>query len=458
MEKQTIVIPDLGGVDQVTVLEIFVAVGDMIEPDQALMSLESEKASMDVPSDRAGRVEKILLQPGDVVGEGDACMVVTAGADQVKTDAIISGSAGVHQQEAAVKNSTISGGSSLSGARDGDQALVSGISEDSGQTKGPLAEGLQLRQLGQKGAGNGDGYASPSVRKFARKMGIDIVAVPGSGRAGRVTLDDIAQTVQSRMEALQNRVSKAPVSQCKSHWVDPAKFGPCDEKSLNKIKKSTASAMSRSWERVVHVTQFEKVDITELEQYRSQHKEALKSQSIRLTMLAFIMKALASALKKHPATNASYNEDTAQLWLKQYYHIGVAVDTPSGLVVPVIRDVDQLSVIEIAVQLGAISKRARDGALQPRDLAGASFTVSSLGGIGGTYFTPIVNSPQTAILGVSRSTYEPVWNGREFQGRLMLPLSLSYDHRIIDGAEAMRFLNDYTDCLKALDQKDLSVS
>ena len=274
-----------------------------------------------------------------------------------------------------------------------------------------------------------------------------------------MTLDDIAQTVQARMKLLQKsetpNTAKVP---CKSNWIDPTKFGPCDERPLNKIKKSTVAAMSRSWEQVVHVTQFEKADITELEKYRGQHKEALKSQSIRLTMLAFIMKALASALKKHPAANASYDENTAQLWLKKYYHVGVAVDTPSGLVVPVIRDVDQLSVIEIATQLGSISKRAREGALQPKDLIGASFTVSSLGGIGGTYFTPIVNSPQAAILGISRSTYEPVWNGHEFRERLMLPLSLSYDHRIIDGAEAMRFLNDYIECLKALDQKDLSAA
>ena len=295
-----------------------------------------------------------------------------------------------------------------------------------------------------------DSYAAPSVRKLARKFGVDINSVPGTGLSGRVTIDDIVKTVQARMGVVK------PNTEAKQPWVDPAKFGPCEEKVLSKIKKATATAMSQSWSRIVHVTQFDKVDITELEAWRNQHKDALKAKSVRLTMLAFIMKALVPALQKHAPVNASFNSDKRELWLKQYYHFGVAVDTPSGLVVPVIKDVDQRSVVDIAQALGEISQRARDGALTPKDLTGASFTISSLGGIGGTYFTPIVNSPQTAILGISRAQISPEWDGKAFQPRLMLPLSLSYDHRVIDGAEAMRFLNDYMQALMQLAGRDLA--
>ena len=463
--NDTIKIPDLGGVDQVTVLEVFVSVGDKVAYDQTLMSLESEKASMDVPSDRDGVIQQILVSPGDKVQEGTPFMVLSS------ETATPSESAHAHSSsdttavghKAEIEQSSTYADNALTNTRDESQDTQSVQTVSMDQSTNMRAHELEntpkrdvsvkTQSLGQKvSGGSANVHAAPSVRKLARKFGIDINVVPGTGRSGRVTIEDIVKTVEARLSLVkpQDKVSQS--------WIDPKKFGPCDEKILGKIKKATASAMSQSWDHVVHVTQCDKVDITDLEAYRSQHKDSLKKKSIRLTMLAFIMKSLVPVLQKHPHLNASFNSDTQQLWLKHYYHFGIAVDTPSGLVVPVIKDVDQRSVIDIAQALGEISQRAREGKLMPKDLTGASFTISSLGGIGGEYFTPIVNSPQTAILGVSRAQMAPVWRGDAFQPRLMLPLSLSYDHRVIDGAEAMRFLNDYMHALTQLAKQDLTTA
>lgn len=443
MSKQTMVIPDLGGVDQVTVLEVLVAIGDDIQVDQALMSLESEKASMDVPSDRVGRVVEVLLKPGDVVKEGDPCLVVDS--DSVASPA---GVKTEDEQREQVSTAAILGSSAVQKpAHKADMVLSQ--APDVSQARRQAVQG-EASLSGQSSV-----YATPAVRQMARKLGLDLAQVVATGRHGRVTLDDIAATVQARMEVM-NQQPAPPVAS--SPWVDPTKFGECSEKALNKIKKATAAAMKKAHDTVVPVTQCELVDITELEQYRKQHKDTLYSQQqVRLTMLAFVIKALGQTLQAHPSLNASYQEERQVLWQKHYCHVGVAVDTPQGLVVPVVRDVVQLSVIDIAIALRNLSQKAREGVLLPKDMAGGSFTVSSLGGIGGTYFTPVVNVPQTAILGISRASLQPVWDGKQFAPRLMLPLSLSYDHRVIDGAEAMRFINDYSENLRqivdiALDQ------
>lgn len=435
MANEIVNIPDLGGVDEVVVLEILVKVGDSVTTDQPLMSLESEKASMDVPSDRAGKVTEILLQVGDKVREGAACISVEA--------------------DNTAPQSEVPEGTT------GAQATPVVSHAPAPKTANAVAPAMRTVKVAAPTdtLGASTGYASPTVRRLARQLGVDLAVVPASGLGGRVTQDDIVAVIQAR-QGLAPSVALASSAGASSSpsWQDPTKFGPCEQKKLGKIKNATAKAMTQSWAHVVHVTQFDQVDITALEAFRCTHKDALKAQSIRLTMLAFNIKALAPALKQHPNVNASYQASEKTRWEKRYYHIGFAVDTPGGLVVPVIQNVDQLSVIEIAQQLGELSQKARAGQLTPKDMVGASFTVSSLGGLGGTYFTPIVNQPQSAILGVSRAATQPVWDGSAFQPRLMLPLSLSYDHRLIDGAEAMRFLNDYTAALQALTDCDLDKS
>ncbi|MEC8882861.1 MAG: 2-oxo acid dehydrogenase subunit E2 [Pseudomonadota bacterium] len=431
MAKETMNIPDLGGVDEVTVLEILVAVGDKVEADQAVMSLESEKASMDVPCEKAATVVEILLKPGDRVKEGTACLVLDAEQSKESNKGVKEPKQEAGQNDTAVVKDN----------RKSEENIL--IADPNRLTK---TENEDLKSQVP---------ASPGVRKLARTLGIDIQAVVGSGQYGRVSFDDIAATVLARMQSIKEGAAAGGKRQT---WQDPTKFGPCQEKEFGKIKKATAKAMSQSWSNVVHVTQFEKADITELEAYRCLHKDALKAQSVRLTMLAFIIKAMSQALVKHPHINSSYDPEGQKLWIKEYYHIGFAVDTPNGLVVPVIRNVEQCSVIDIAKMLASISEKARESKLSPKDMVGASMTVSSLGGIGGEYFTPIVNQPQSAILGVSRNRQQAVWDGKSFQPRMMLPLSLSYDHRVIDGAEAMRFLKDMIECLQGLKDQSLDKS
>ena len=434
MAKETMNIPDLGGVDEVTVLEILVAVGDKVEADQAVMSLESEKASMDVPCEKTATVVEILLKPGDRVKEGTACLILDA--EQSKE---FDNVPKAPEQEAEKKDI----------AQD-----IAIVKDDKKSEENILIADPNRLTKTENGDLKSQVPASPGVRKLARTLGIDIQAVVGSGQYGRVSFDDIAATVLARMQSIKEGAA-AEVGGKRQTWQDPTKFGPCQEREFGKIKKATAKAMSQSWSNVVHVTQFEKADITELEAYRCLHKDALKAQSVRLTMLAFIIKAMSQALIKHPHINSSYDPEGQKLWIKEYYHIGFAVDTPNGLVVPVIRNVEQCSVIDIAKMLASISEKARESKLSPKDMVGASMTVSSLGGIGGEYFTPIVNQPQSAILGVSRNRQQAVWDGKSFQPRMMLPLSLSYDHRVIDGAEAMRFLKDMIECLQVLKDQAL---
>ena len=391
MADNMILIPDLGGVDEVTVLEVFIKPGDSVEVDQPICTLESDKASMEVPAEVAGEVATVCIEVGMKVKEGMPLYALVAAKGSEMT-------ASVPEQEISPS--------------------VNPLVQDKTVTKAPVV--------------SANVYAGPSVRRLAHALDIVLEEVNASGPRGRLLREDLYQHIRQAMQS-DAVVDPFPLG-------DPSKFGDTSVRELSKIKQATATHMRRCWQHIPHVTQHDRVDITELEQFRQLCKPVLMEQGVRLTMLAFIFKALADMMSEHPHMNASYDMKNRQLVLKHYCHFGVAVDTPGGLVVPVLKDVDTLSVRDIAHGLQTMSERARQGDLMPKDLSGGSFTITSLGGIGGDYFTPIVNGPEVAILGVSKASMQPVWCDGEFVPRLMLPLSLSYDHRVVDGAEAARFI------------------
>lgn len=423
-ENVTVVVPDIGDANDVDVIEVMVSVGDTIEVDQSLITLETDKASMEVPSSHAGVVTEVLVKVGDKVSQGSAILQVratstasTAPATEVAAPAT----------EAKPESSATNVVSSVAGV----QASQSPVRQS--PTAAYAEADVPLRNLP---------HASPSVRRFARELGVNLSLVNGSGSKGRITPDDVRQYVKT---ALANQgATSAAVSGGGSglevlDWpkVDFSRFGEFDTQPLSRIKKISGANLHRNWVMIPHVTNNDQADITSLEAFRKQLNEEGKKAGTRVTMLAFIIKAVVAALKKFPEFNASLDGDN--LILKKYYNIGFAADTPNGLVVPVIRDADKKGIIEIGQEMGELAALARDGKLGAAQMQGGCFTISSLGGIGGTDFTPIINAPEVAILGVSRSSIQPVWNGKEFEPRLMLPLSLSYDHRVIDGAAAARF-------------------
>ena len=424
MSKDTIVIPDLGGVESVTVLEILVKPGEQVAQEAPIISVESDKASMEIPAPHAGCVDEILVSVGQKVAEGDPFMVMTA-------------------QEAATEKSGTA--SSLAATAPAPQAQVS-AQPAAAQVSTHLAADQEFSS--GKGGKQASVYASPGVRRLAHELGLDLAGIRGTGEKGRVSKEDLLAVIKAKMQAGSGPVW-APLTE------DVARFGPFTAKPLNKIKQATAKHMMRCWATIPQVTQCDSVDISELEAFRQAHKNRLAAQGVRLTMLAFIVKALCDTFTRHPHLNAVYDQDNQTLKVKNYYDIGIAVDTPEGLVVPAIRGCDKLSVAEIATALQAVSQKARDGALLPKDMLGAGCTISSLGGIGGEYFTPIVNGPQVAIIGVSKARIRPEWDGVGFQPKLMMPLSLSYDHRVIDGAEAMRFLVDFGKVLHTMHETNL---
>ncbi|WP_233863070.1 dihydrolipoyllysine-residue acetyltransferase [Paraburkholderia adhaesiva] len=418
---QTVKVPDIGDYKGVPVIEIGVKVGDRIEKEQSLVTLESDKATMDVPSPVAGVVKEILVKVGDEVSEGTGILVIEAegaGAPaaapapkqpvEVPSDAPVPAAAA----PAAVAPSALA------------QAPI--IPAGEGGTRRPS-------------------HASPSVRKFARVLGVDVSRVQGSGPKGRITQDDVTAFVKGVMTgALAAPAAAAPAGGAGGElnllpWpkVDFTKFGPIDPKPLSRIKKISGANLHRNWVMIPHVTNNDEADITDLEALRVQLNKENEKSGVKFTMLAFVIKACVGALKKFPTFNASLDGDN--LVFKQYYHVGFAADTPNGLVVPVIRDADKKGLVDIAKEMAELSKLAREGKLKPDQMQGGCFSISSLGGIGGTNFTPIINAPEVAILGLSRSAMKPVWDGKQFVPRLTLPLSLSYDHRVIDGAEAARF-------------------
>ena len=429
-------VPDIGDFKEVEVIELMVKVGDTIKVDQSLLTVESDKASMEIPSSTAGVVKEIKVKVGDKVAEGSLVLLVEASGGAAAASAPAAPAAAASASVAA-------------------PAAAPAAAAAPVPAPAPAAATAAPAQTDASKA-----HASPSIRKFARELGVDLGRVGGSGPKGRITQQDVQNFVKGVL-AEGPAAKAAPAAAGASGggltllpWpsLDFSKFGPTEEQPLSRIKKISGPNLHRNWVMIPHVTQYDKSDVTELEQFRVDSNAALaKAKStVKLTMLAFVIKASVTALKKFPAFNASLSADGASLILKQYYNIGFAADTPQGLVVPVLKDADKKTVSQIAVEMGELSAQARDGKLKPTDMQGASFTISSLGGIGGTYFTPIINAPEVAILGLSKTAMEPVWNGSEFEPRLMLPLSLSYDHRVIDGAMGARFTAYLADILADL--------
>ncbi|AHX14798.1 dihydrolipoamide acetyltransferase [Dyella jiangningensis] len=424
---QEVKVPDIGSSD-VPVIEILVKVGDTIAKDQSLITLESDKATMEVPAPFAGVVKEIKVKVGDELSEGSLiALVEAAGGAPAAAPAQAAAPTKVEAPKVEEKPEPIATprGVLPGNAPEGDVAPTA---------RPPFDAGIVMP---------GDApYASPAIRAFARELGVDIRQVKGSGRGGRIQREDVTGYVKHAL-ASGARPSGAPVAAGGGlnllPWpkVDFSKFGAIEEKPLSRIQKISGANLARNWAMIPHVTQHEDADITELEAFRKKLGE--ENKDLKVTPLVFQIKAVVAALKKFPQFNASLDETGEKLILKKYFHIGIAVDTPDGLVVPVIRDCDKKGLLDLAIELGEISKKARDKKLGPNEMSGGCFSISSLGGIGGTAFTPIVNAPEVAILGVSKAATKPVWNGKEFAPRLMLPLSLSYDHRVIDGALAARF-------------------
>lgn len=430
-QQVTVQVPDIGDARDVDVIEIMVQVGDTIEVDQSLITVESDKASMEVPSSHAGVVTAIKVKLGDKVSQGSDILELTvqgAAAAPAKAEAA-----------PAPKAESAPAASAAAAAPAASSSVVVGAGAPAPERVSPTAAFAQA-----EGSLRNLPHASPSVRKFARELGVDLAKVHGSGDKGRITADDVRGFVKQVMAGGAAPVIAAGTAAQVGGldvlaWpkVDFAKFGPVETQALSRIKKISGANLHRNWVMIPHVTNNEVADITSLEALRKELNEEYKKSGARVTMLAFVIKAAVAALKKFPEFNASLDGDN--LVLKQYYHIGFAADTPNGLVVPVIRDADKKGILDIARETGELAAAARDGKLSAAQMQGGCFTISSLGGIGGTDFTPIINAPEVAILGLSRSSMQPVWNGKEFAPRLMLPLSLSYDHRVIDGASAARF-------------------
>ena len=417
---ETIPVPDLGGSDQVEVIELLVNVGEEVDAEQSVLTLETDKASMEIPAGKTGRIEKILLTLGDKVSVGDAMieMMVT------ESSSSSANSSAEKSSDEPVKANSLTA----------DIISTTNSITHSSTTNRPVERSEVTTSQGTELKPSGNVHAGPAVRKLARQFGVDLSLVKGAGPRGRVTKDDVRQHVKS---ALQNPTI-AGTGIPKVATIDFGKFGEIESLPLNKIKLATAKNMTAAWLNVPQVTQFDQADITELESFRKQINSTPNIEQ-KLSAVPFVMKVLAVAMKEFPQFNASLSSDGQSLIYKKYLNIGVAVDTPNGLLVPVIRDVDKKSVTEIAKDLTDKAQKARDGKLGLADMQGGCLSVSSLGGIGGTAFTPIVNAPEVAILGLSRAEMKPVWNGSDFVPKLILPLSLSYDHRVIDGAEAARF-------------------
>jgi pyruvate dehydrogenase E2 component (dihydrolipoamide acetyltransferase) len=435
-------VPDIGGHDNVPVIEVLVKVGDSVAKDQSLITLESDKATMEVPAPFAGVVKELKLKVGDEVSEGALIALIESGAAAPAPAPAPAAAASSSPDAQSATGLPVSGGGPKG---DGKPAPVGGR----GVLPGNAPEGDVRPQarapFDAKIVMPGDApYASPAVRAFARELGVDVAQVKGSGRGGRIQREDVSAYVKHALASGARPVQGgAPAGAVGGlnllPWpkVDFAKFGPIEEKPLSRIQKISGANLARNWAMIPHVTQHEDADITELEAFRKQL--GAENKDLKITPLVFQIKAVVAALKQFPQFNASLDETGEKLILKKYFHIGIAVDTPDGLVVPVIRDCDQKGLLDLARELGEISKKAREKKLGPAEMSGGCFSISSLGGIGGTAFTPIVNAPEVAILGVSKASIKPVWNGKEFAPRLMLPLSLSYDHRVIDGALAARF-------------------
>ncbi len=419
-----VLVPDIGDFKDIPVIEVLVKPGDKVSAEESLITLESDKATMEVPAPFDGVVKEMKIKVGDSVSEGTAILTIEALGDEPSA---------APEKKAAEPAA--------------EKTPPKPVEEKISPTPPPVPKAPSAPAPSVSKPINEENFsaahASPGVRRFARELGVDLGSVKGSGPKGRILREDVQSFVKSVMQTGGTAAaSGSGLGFNLPAWpvIDFEKFGPTEKQALSRIKKISGPALHRNWITIPHITQHDEVDITDLEAFRKSLSKDAEKAGLKITPLALIMKAVVAALKRHPEFNSSLAPEGDSLIIKRYFHIGVAVDTPGGLVVPVIRDADKKGIMEIAEELGKVSAKARDGKLGPADMSGGTFSISSLCGIGGVHYTPIENAPEVAILGVSRSTMKPVWNGKDFEPRLMLPLSLSYDHRVIDGAEGARFI------------------
>ena len=431
-ERLEVHLPDIGDFHDVDVVELLVAVGQRVEKEQSLLVLESDKATMEIPAPAAGVVEELRVRVGDQVNEGDVIAVLrTEGAAAAREPAPAA--------RAAVPQSLPPTPEPVPPVAEAPRARPA-------RPEAAPEEQQEAAEEAPAPARPPLAHATPSVRRLARELGVDLARVPGTARKGRITREDVQKFVKASLsQGGAPGVPLAGVAVAAPLDIDFSKWGETELQPLNRVRRISAANLHRSWVTVPHVTQFDEADITELDAFRVAQKEEAKRRNVKLTFLPFVVKAVTAALREFPHFNSSLDRTGESLIVKKYLHVGVAVDTENGLVVPVIRDADRKGLFELAAELEDLSTRARSRKLRPADLQGGSFSISSLGGIGGTFFTPIVNHPEVAILGVSRMQWKPVWRDGAFVPRLILPLSLSYDHRVIDGADAVRFTRRLTE-------------
>ncbi len=419
MTTQQVTVPDIGDFESVEIIEVLINVGDEVAIEQPLITLESDKATMEIPSPTAGKIVEIKVAVGGKVSQGDLVALIEAAEDAVDQ--------------------------SPSAANDGETKTSSAKPEPAAeqqQAEEPAAEAKPAHTVPPtlpppvERSGTVLPHASPSIRRLARELGADLSQIHGSGAKSRILEQDVKNWVKGQLQKKTGDSAGIPEIPA----VDFSKFGEIEVEQLSRIKAISGPHLHRAWLNVPLVTHHDEADITDLEDFRKSLKSEAEAKGIRVTLLAFAMKALVNALKRFPQVNASLSPDKQSLILKKYYNIGIAVDTPQGLMVPVFKTVDKKSVFDLATEMGEVSERARNGKLKPDDLQGGCISISSLGGIGGTAFTPLVNAPEVAILGLTRAKMQPVWNGKDFDPRLMLPIDFSYDHRVIDGAQAARFV------------------
>ncbi len=468
-KRQEIRVPDIGDFDKVPVIEVLVSEGDSIELEQSLLTLESDKATMDVPAPVAGKLVELKVSEGDELSEGDVIGIVEVESEEEekpeeekpeeekpeeeKQEKQASkkqksekhkdqGSAGTEQATGSESPKPESDTDASESANRQPHPVNRSSDADSRQSVPGWEDDLPPPPVPFDEMDRDPGslpHASPSVRKLARELGVDLGRVSGSGRKGRITEDDLKAHVKQSMHSGGAAAAGSGLTIADAPKVDFSKYGKVEQEKLSRIKRISGPNLHRNWVSIPHVTQFDEADITEMEAFRKASQNEAERAGTKMTPLVFLIKAVVASLKEFPDFNASLSDDGESLIRKHYFHIGVAVDTPNGLMVPVLRDCEQKGLIELAQALTDLSTRAREGKLKGEEMKGGCFSISSLGGIGGTAFTPIINAPELAILGVSRAQMKPVWNGSEFEPRLLLPLSLSYDHRVIDGADAARF-------------------
>lgn len=425
-ELKKVLIPDIGDFKEVPVIEVLVKAGGVVQAEDSLVTLESDKATIEIPSPYSGLIKEVLIKAGDRVSQGSAVLTLEVSAGgQAEVPAQTSQTVAAHKEAPPQPQPEV-------------KPVVNQAPQRVPPTVPPVGNTLSKA------------HASPSIRRFARELGVNLESITGSGPKHRILKEDVQAFVKAELSKSSGAGMGAALNLLPWPQVNFAKFGPVELRSLTRIKQISGANLHRNWVMIPHVTQFDEADITDLEALRKESNDSGKESRVKLTLLAFLMKALIAPLKKFPEFNASLDNNSngeTSLVIKHYYHIGFAVDTVNGLVVPVIRDADQKGIITIAEELAGLSSLAREGKLKPADMQGASFTISSLGGIGGTAFTPIINAPEVAILGISKAGIKPVYREGQFVPRLMLPLSLSYDHRVIDGATAARFTTHLSEVL-----------